>query len=250
MLPNVLTGLVVAVAIALGSALLAESGLAFLGLGPPPPAASWGGMLQEAYDTSLFTHPWSLVPAGLTIALTVLAFNTMGDALRDTLSGSATTNRTRGQRRASRQRGLTAVAIPATAGKPDDRSATGPSSALLEVRDLSIEFDTDAGPVRVVDKVSFDVGAGKIVGLVGESGCGKTVSSLSILRLLPTPPARIVGGSIRFGWPEPSGCGLRRAASDPGPRHRHGVSGPPGQPRPGVHASATNSSRQYASMRT
>jgi peptide/nickel transport system permease protein len=197
-LPNVLTGLVVAVAIALGSALLAESGLAFLGLGPPPPAASWGGMLQEAYDTSLFTHPWSLVPAGLTIALTVLAFNTMGDALRDTLSGSATTNRKRGQRRASRQRGLTAVVIPAAAVRTDDRSATGASSALLEVRDLSIEFDTDAGPVRVVDKVSFDVGAGKIVGLVGESGCGKTVSSLSILRLLPTPPARIVGGSIRF----------------------------------------------------
>ena len=54
------------------------------------------------------------------------------------------------------------------------------------------------GPVRVVDDVSFDVGAGKIVGLVGESGCGKTVSSLAILRLLPTPPARIVGGSIRF----------------------------------------------------
>ncbi len=197
-LPNVLTGLVVGVAIALGSALLAESGLSFLGLGPPPPAASWGGMLQEAYNTSLFTHPWSLVPAGLTIALTVLAFNTMGDALRDTLSGSATTNRTRGQPRASRQRGMTAVVIPASVERTDAASAAGTSPALLEVRDLSIEFDTDAGPVRVVDNVSFDVGAGKIVGLVGESGCGKTVSSLSILRLLPTPPARIVGGSIRF----------------------------------------------------
>ncbi len=46
--------------------------------------------------------------------------------------------------------------------------------------------------------MSFDVGAGKIVGLVGESGCGKTVSSLAILRLLPSPPAQIVGGSIRF----------------------------------------------------
>ncbi len=118
-LPNVMTGLVVGVAIALGSALLAESGLSFLGLGPPPPAASWGGMLQEAYDTSLFTHPWSLVPAGLTIALTVLAFNTMGDGLRDTLSGSATTNRKRGQRRASRQRGMTAVVIPAAAERAD-----------------------------------------------------------------------------------------------------------------------------------
>jgi peptide/nickel transport system permease protein len=197
-LPNVLTGLVVAVAIALGSALLAESGLSFLGLGPPPPAASWGGMLQEAYNTSLFTHPWSLVPAGLTIALTVLAFNTMGDGLRDTLSGSATTNRKRGQPRASRQRGMTAVVYADAVERTDVGSAPNPSSALLEVRDLCVEFDTDAGPVRVVDHVSFDVEAGKIVGLVGESGCGKTVSSLAILRLLPTPPARIVGGSIRF----------------------------------------------------
>ena len=197
-LPNVLTGLVVGVAIALGSALLAESGLSFLGLGPPPPAASWGGMLQEAYDTSLFTHPWSLVPAGLTIALTVLAFNTLGDALRDTLSGSATTSRTRGQPRASRQRGMTAVVLSAAPASADGDNAAASSPALLEVRDLCIEFDADTGPVRVVDHVSFDVGAGKIVGLVGESGCGKTVSSLAILRLLPTPPARIVGGSIRF----------------------------------------------------
>ncbi len=155
-------------------------------------------MLQEAYDTSLFTHPWSLVPAGLTIALTVLAFNTMGDGLRDTLSGSATTNRKRGQPRASRQRGMTAVVHAEAGERTDVGSVAGSSSVLLEVRDLCIEFDTDAGPVRVVDHVSFDVGAGKIVGLVGESGCGKTVSSLSILRLLPTPPARIVGGSIRF----------------------------------------------------
>ena len=52
--------------------------------------------------------------------------------------------------------------------------------------------------MRVVNDVSFSVEAGRIVGLVGESGCGKTVSSMSILRLLPSPPARIVGGSIRF----------------------------------------------------
>jgi oligopeptide/dipeptide ABC transporter ATP-binding protein len=70
--------------------------------------------------------------------------------------------------------------------------------ALLEVRDLSVEFETDAGRIRVVDNVSFDVAEGKIVGLVGESGSGKTVSSLAILRLLSSPPAQIVGGSIRF----------------------------------------------------
>jgi peptide/nickel transport system permease protein len=202
-LPNVMTGLVVGIAIALGSAVLAESGLAFLGLGPPPPAASWGSMLQEAYDTSLFTHPWSLVPAGLTIALTVLAFNTIGDSLRDSISGATT--RSRRERGVKRQRGITAVArpgpIPVLAARPvaaDAGSGGTVRTALLEIRDLSVEFETEAGRVRVVDNVSFDVGEGRIVGLVGESGSGKTVSSLAILRLLPSPPAQIVGGSIRF----------------------------------------------------
>ncbi len=196
-LPNVMTGLVVGIAIALGSALLAESGLAFLGLGPPPPSASWGAMVQEAYDTSLFTHPWSIVPPGLTIVLTVLAFNTIGDSLRDTISG-ATATRSRRQRGVKRQRGITEVARPAQPTPPEAVSQSNGQASLLEVRDLCIEFETDAGRVRVVDDVSFGVGAGKIVGLVGESGCGKTVSSLAVLRLLASPPAHIVGGSIRF----------------------------------------------------
>ncbi len=195
-LPNVMTGLVVGIAIALGAALLAESGLAFLGLGPPPPAASWGAMVQEAYDTSLFTHPWSIVPAGMTIVLTVLAFNTIGDSLRDTISGATT--RSRRQRGVKRQRGITVVARPTEPALEEVVSQAEDSPALLEIRDLCIEFETDAGRVRVVDDVSFDVEEGKIVGLVGESGCGKTVSSLAVLRLLPSPPAQIVGGSIRF----------------------------------------------------
>ena len=195
-LPNVMTGLVVGIAIALGSALLAESGLAFLGLGPPPPSASWGDMLREAYNTALFTHPWSLVPAGLTIALSVLAFNTIGDSLRDTISGATT--KTRRQRGVKRQRGITAVARPAQPTTAEAETQANGRPALLEVRGLSIEFETEAGRVRVVEDVSFDVGAGKIVGLVGESGSGKTVSSLAVLRLLPSPPAQIVGGSIRF----------------------------------------------------
>ncbi|TVQ18939.1 MAG: ABC transporter ATP-binding protein [Spirochaetaceae bacterium] len=69
-------------------------------------------------------------------------------------------------------------------------------AALLEIRNLQTSFITDAGTVRAVDDVSFDIGAGEVVGLVGESGCGKTAVSLSILRLLPTPPAKIEGGQI------------------------------------------------------
>jgi oligopeptide/dipeptide ABC transporter ATP-binding protein len=69
---------------------------------------------------------------------------------------------------------------------------------LLDVRDLKIYFDTDDGVARAVDGVSFQVGRGETVCLVGESGCGKTVSALSILGLLPRPPARTSGNGIFF----------------------------------------------------
>ena len=69
---------------------------------------------------------------------------------------------------------------------------------LLEVRNLTTQFFTSAGTVQAVDNVSFDIDEGETVAVVGESGCGKSVSALSILRLIPWPPGKIVGGSIRF----------------------------------------------------
>ena len=71
-------------------------------------------------------------------------------------------------------------------------------TALLEIENLQTQFFTSAGTVRAVDGISYSVEAGEVVALVGESGCGKSVSALSILRLIPNPPGRIVGGSIRF----------------------------------------------------
>ena len=72
------------------------------------------------------------------------------------------------------------------------------SEPILSVRDLKTYFDTDRGLFKAVDGISFDVGAGKTVGLVGESGCGKSVTSLSIMGLIPMPPGRIDGGEIIF----------------------------------------------------
>jgi peptide/nickel transport system ATP-binding protein len=69
---------------------------------------------------------------------------------------------------------------------------------VLEVRDLRTHFVTDDGVVKAVDGVSFDVRAGETLGIVGESGCGKSVTSLSILRLIAIPPGRIAGGEILF----------------------------------------------------
>jgi peptide/nickel transport system ATP-binding protein len=67
---------------------------------------------------------------------------------------------------------------------------------LLEVSDLSVRFRTDRGPVHAVDRMSFSIDGGQVLGLVGESGCGKSVTALSILRLLP--PSATITGDVRF----------------------------------------------------
>lgn len=71
-------------------------------------------------------------------------------------------------------------------------------SNLLEIEDLRTQFFTSAGTVRAVDGISYNVREGETVAIVGESGCGKSVSALSILRLIPNPPGEVVGGEIRF----------------------------------------------------
>ncbi len=87
------------------------------------------------------------------------------------------------------------LSAPASGSKrsPSDRVAP-----LLELENLSASFSTEEGRVRVVDEVSFSVPAGRTVGLVGESGCGKSVTAMTILRLLPSPPSHIDGGRILF----------------------------------------------------
>jgi oligopeptide transport system ATP-binding protein len=69
---------------------------------------------------------------------------------------------------------------------------------LLEVRNLSTHFFTPEGVVHAVDGVSFEIGYGETMGLVGESGCGKSVTALSISRLVPAPPGKIVSGEVLF----------------------------------------------------
>ncbi len=84
--------------------------------------------------------------------------------------------------------------------------------ALLEVNDLRTEFRTESGTVRAVDGLTFAVEEGEVFAIVGESGCGKTATALSILGLLPEGAGRVVGGTVRTrarisSPPERAGCG-------------------------------------------
>ncbi len=77
-------------------------------------------------------------------------------------------------------------------------TADMPPNPLLEVEQLSVSFSTETGRVGVVEDVSFAMEAAETVGLVGESGCGKSVTAMSIMRLIPSPPGHIDGGRIRL----------------------------------------------------
>jgi len=84
--------------------------------------------------------------------------------------------------------------VPGAAGEP----AVPPARTVLQLDELQTHFFTPIGTVRAVDGVSYSLNSGETLGVVGESGCGKSVSALSILRLIASPPGRIVGGAIRF----------------------------------------------------
>ncbi len=190
-LPNLASALIVQTSVALGSVALISAALGFLGLGPSAPTPTWGGMVRKAFEV-LTTNPNQILPAGVAIAVCVLCFNVVGDGLRDAL-GLGLPRNERGRRLRTRL-GTTLVTA-----EPRDVVATSHAGpALLSVRDLRITFSTEQGSVEVVDGVSFDVKPGQVVGLVGESGSGKTMTSLAIMRLIPSPPGRITGGSVTF----------------------------------------------------
>ena len=72
------------------------------------------------------------------------------------------------------------------------------SKNLVEIKNLKTYFYTEDGIVKAVDDVSFKIRKGEIIGIVGESGCGKSVTAMSIMRLIPSPPGKIEGGEILF----------------------------------------------------
>nr|WP_092623180.1 dipeptide/oligopeptide/nickel ABC transporter permease/ATP-binding protein [Jiangella sp. DSM 45060] len=186
-IPRVTGPILVQFSLFCGAALLVDAGLAYLGFGAQPPTPTWGGMIVEA-STVMQQQPWLLVPAGATLGLATLAFALLGDAVRD-----ATEERT--GRTAFRSRRAHAVANRARVSSPagDEPAPT----ALLRLRHVSIALPVNGALTTVVDDVNLDVEAGETVGLVGESGCGKSITASAVLGLLPAG-AQITTGQIWF----------------------------------------------------
>jgi peptide/nickel transport system permease protein len=172
-LPRALGPIIVQASLFCAYALIFETGLAFLGLTGDSSRPTWGGMVGEA-STVIEQQRWLLFPSGLTITLTILAFGLLGDAVRDAAVGDRIA--VAAQRRRRSRDARTAV---------DDATSSPAPDALLTVDDLRVVAAGADGPTTLVDGVGFHLRAGETLGLVGESGCGKTVTALSLLRLLP-----------------------------------------------------------------
>lgn len=184
-LPGLTNTIVVQSALIFAVGMLIQAGLAFIGFGPPIPQPSWGGMIQGA-SQHVYDAPWMMVPTGAVLALTVLAANAIGNALGKAPNAAASHLPSAAARR---QRAKAVAAIAATV---PDNAEQAPSGGQLSVRNLTVGVD---GSVHLVTDVSFDVEQGTVLGLVGESGCGKTMTALSLLGLLPSGVS-VTGGQI------------------------------------------------------
>ncbi len=197
-LPNVLGPLIVQGFLLYSGAFLFLTSLSFLGLGFDPQQPSWGQLVFDA-TAKLDTDPWLMVPIGVVLIATVAALNYVGNALLATLPSSR------------RARLLTPARRPALAAA--DARGTGSTTPAplpvgagegeppLVVEDLVVSFRGEDGRWQpVVDGVSFAVERGRTLCLVGESGCGKTMTALATLGLLPEGGA--AAGSVRLGGQE------------------------------------------------
>jgi peptide/nickel transport system permease protein len=181
-LPRIAGSIIVMSSLLAAVALVVQTGLAYLQLIVTAPAPSWGGMVADGLSV-IALQPWLIIPPGIVIAVTILAFGLLGDAVRDAESARWSAAVHRKRRRGIRSKRDSAIGI-----------RSQPSS-LLAVRNLRVSFTTPHGSQRVVDDVSFEIAAGEILGIVGESGCGKSVTAMATLGLLPAA-GTIERGSI------------------------------------------------------
>ena len=213
---NCIAPIAVFATVLVADAVVFEASLSFINAGVKPPNPSWGNILADGKQLLLTGAWWPTFFPGLMILLTVLALNILAEGLTDALAAPAvkpaaaskpdnevvTEANTLGQTSAeeaaaSLNESLSALA---EAEKNSDRRLVfdGADDNLIEVRNFSIQFPNSHGDVKIVDNVNFTVRAGETMGLVGESGCGKSITAMAIMGLLPKT-AKLSGEIIYNG---------------------------------------------------
>ncbi|MEL6645441.1 MAG: dipeptide/oligopeptide/nickel ABC transporter permease/ATP-binding protein [Pseudomonadota bacterium] len=183
-LPNVIPVIIIAMSTTIGWMILETAGLSFLGLGSQPPQADLGSMLGEA-RSALISNPHTSIVPGVMILIIVMSINLLGDGVRDALDPRLKSGAL------SRPMAATMVKRDAPAPAPEGRG-------LLEVQDLQTQFHVKDRVYRAVGGVSLHVERGECLGIIGESGSGKSVTALSVMGLVASPPGVITGGAVRY----------------------------------------------------
>lgn len=189
-------------------AIVFEASLSFLGAGVPPPFPSWGNILSEGRNLVLGGFWWATTFAGICILLTVLALNILAEGLTDALvNPKLKRNPTAAKEDVSKPLSTDVQEAMAESlalkryllklnekesSRTDRMQLNSETKAILQVKNLSIRFPNRYGETPLVDNISFTVHEGETMGLVGESGCGKSISAFSIMGLLPKT-AKITG---------------------------------------------------------
>ena len=184
-LPNVLPVIVIAMSTTIGWMILETAGLSFLGLGSQPPQADLGSMLGEA-RSALITNPHTSIVPGAIILVIVMAINLLGDGVRDALDPRLKSG---------------ALSRPVAATLVDKRRqpvGAGDKNALLSIDGLKTEFRVKGRVYKAVGGVDLSVKPGECLGIIGESGSGKSVTALSVMGLVPSPPGIVTQGSVLF----------------------------------------------------
>lgn len=188
-------------------AIVFEASLSFLGAGVQPPFPSWGNILSEGRNLVLSGFWWATTFAGIMILLTVLALNILAEGLTDALVNPKlkTSPKTKEDVAKPLSTDVQEAMAETLALKRyllklhekettrTDRMQLNPNAKpILQVKNLSIRFPNRYGEIPLVDNISFTVHEGETMGLVGESGCGKSITAFSIMGLLPKT-AKITG---------------------------------------------------------
>ncbi|WP_433463380.1 dipeptide/oligopeptide/nickel ABC transporter permease/ATP-binding protein [Spirillospora sp. CA-128828] len=191
-------------------AIVFEASLSFIGAGVRPPDPSWGSVIADGRSLVLLGGWWGTVFPGLLILVTVLALNILAERISDAWAAPAERGAGRSERAEPKPGGDEAAPDAQVTGRATELPGLAEAARrlaerarplpegrpALSVENLTIGFEDRHDGVNVVDGVTFDVRPGEVLGLVGESGCGKSLTALTIMGLQPRG-AR-VGGQVRF----------------------------------------------------